>query len=80
MAMEGVTLEFSRDALQEIARLALKKGTGARALRGLIERIMLDVMYEVPGSDAIAAVTITRAVVTGESKPVLRHKAAQAAA
>ena len=49
MAMEGVELEFTPDALRELAAQALKKGTGARALRSLLERLMLDVMYEVPG-------------------------------
>jgi ATP-dependent Clp protease ATP-binding subunit ClpX len=48
MAMEGVELEFTPDALRELAAQALKKGTGARALRGLIERLMLDVMYDAP--------------------------------
>src|SRR5208337_3743331 len=51
LSMEGVELEFSDDALRELAAQAIKKGTGARALRGLIERMLLDVMYEVPGTD-----------------------------
>ncbi|PYK97166.1 MAG: ATP-dependent Clp protease ATP-binding subunit ClpX [Verrucomicrobia bacterium] len=80
MAMEGVELEFTKDALRELAVQALKKGTGARALRALIERLMLDVMYDIPGSDDVLAVTITRPVVLGESKPVMRRKQDQAAA
>ncbi len=80
MAMEGVELEFSCDALQELAAQAIKKGTGARALRGLLEKLMLDVMYDIPGSDDIVAVKITRAVVLGKSKPILRRKQDQAAA
>jgi ATP-dependent Clp protease ATP-binding subunit ClpX len=48
MAMEGVDLEFTPDALHELSALALKKGTGARALRGLIEKLMLDLMFDVP--------------------------------
>ena len=48
LAMEGVDLEFTPDALRELAAQAIKKGTGARALRGLIEKLMLDVMYDVP--------------------------------
>jgi ATP-dependent Clp protease ATP-binding subunit ClpX len=80
MAMEGVELEFSPDALRELAIQALKKGTGARALRALIERLMLDVMYDAPGSENILAVTITRPVVLGESKPIIRRKQDQAAA
>src|SRR5882672_11261992 len=80
MAMEGVDLEFSADALRELAVQALKKGTGARALRGLIERIMLDVMYDVPNSEDILTVKITRNVVLGETKPIVRRKQDQAAA
>ncbi|MEI6779948.1 MAG: ATP-dependent Clp protease ATP-binding subunit ClpX [Verrucomicrobiota bacterium] len=80
MAMEGVELEFSLDALHELARQALKKGTGARALRSLLERLMLDVMYEVPSSDDIIHIHITQPVVTGESKPLIRRKPGQAAA
>jgi ATP-dependent Clp protease ATP-binding subunit ClpX len=80
LAMEGVELEFSEDALCELAAQAIKKGTGARALRGLIERLLLDVMYEVPGADDILSVKITKGVVQGESKPILRRKQDQAAA
>jgi len=80
MAMEGAALEFTPDALHELAVQALKKGTGARALRSLLERLMLDVMYEIPTRDDIAGITITRPVVLGESKPVIRSKPSQAAA
>src|SRR2546421_1057503 len=80
MAMEGVGLEFSTDALRELAVQALKKGTGARALRALIERLMLDVMYDIPSNDDVLAVTITRPVVLGEAKPIIRRKQDQAAA
>ncbi len=80
MAMEGVELEFSTDALGELAAQALKKGTGARALRGLLERMMLEIMFEVPSNDDILSVKITRNVVLGESKPIIRRKQDQAAA
>ena len=80
MAMEGVDLEFTPDALRELAAQAMKKGTGARALRSLLERLMLDVMFEIPTNDNIVGVKITRPVVLGETKPLLRHKADQAAA
>ena len=80
MAMEGVELEFSPDALREMAAQALKKGTGARALRGLIEKLMLDVMYDAPESGDILSIKITRPVVLGESKPIVRRKQDQAAA
>ena len=80
MAMEGVELEFSSDALVELAAVAIRKGTGARALRGILEKIMLDVMYEVPGADDIIAVKITRPVVLDQAKPIIRRRQDQAAA
>jgi ATP-dependent Clp protease ATP-binding subunit ClpX len=80
MAMEGVELEFSADALKELAGQAIRKGTGARALRSLLEKLMLDVMYDVPSSDDIIQVDITQPVVTGESKPLVRRKHGRAAA
>ncbi len=80
MAMEGVELEFSTDALHELAVQAIKKGTGARALRSLLERLMLDIMYEVPSSDDILHIHISQAVVTGQSKPLIRRKHGRAAA
>ena len=49
-------------------------------MRGLLEKIMLDVMYDVPGSEDILHVKITRGVVLGESKPIIRRKQDQAAA
>jgi ATP-dependent Clp protease ATP-binding subunit ClpX len=80
LAMEGVELEFTEDALTELAAQALKKGTGARALRSLLEKLMLDVMYDVPSSDDILHVHITQPVVAGLSKPVIRRKQGRAAA
>jgi ATP-dependent Clp protease ATP-binding subunit ClpX len=78
--IEGVELEFTRDALQELAAQAIKKGTGARALRGQLERLMLDLMYEIPGTNEIESVKITRKTVQGKSKPVTRRKPKRAAA
>ena len=80
MAMEGIELEFTEDAVRELAAQAMKKGTGARALRSLLEKLMLDVMFESPSNDDIAGIKITRPVVLGESKPLLRRKTDQAAA
>ena len=78
--LEGVMLEFTRGALQELAKQAIKKGTGARALRGQLERLMLDLMYEIPGTNDIQSVKITQGAVQGKSKPVIRRKPKQAAA
>jgi len=74
MAMEGVELEFTPDAQRELAAQALKKGTGARALRGLIEKLMLDVMFNAPDYSDIVHVKITRQVVRGEIQPIVRGK------
>ena len=79
-AMDGVELQVTSDALAELAAQALKKGTGARALRSLLEKLMLDVMFEIPDSNDIVGVQITRPVVLGEIKPILRRRADQAAA
>jgi ATP-dependent Clp protease ATP-binding subunit ClpX len=78
--MEGVELEFSQEALRELAAQALKKGTGARALRSLLEKLMLDVMYDVPSSEDILHIHITQPVVLGQSKPLVRRKSGRAAA
>ncbi|MSU63594.1 MAG: ATP-dependent Clp protease ATP-binding subunit ClpX [Pedosphaera sp.] len=80
IGIEGVQLEFQSDALRELAVQAVKKGTGARALRGLLEKLMLDVMYDIPGQPDISSVTITRASVLDEEKPAIQRKNAQAAA
>ena len=80
LALEGVALEISNDALRALARQAILKGTGARALRGMLEKLMLDVMYEVPGRDDVESVKITRAAAEGRAKPRLRLKSKDAAA
>ena len=74
MAMDGVGLTFTKDALRALAIEAVRKGTGARALRALLERIMLDVMFDSPGRDDIAEVTINRAVVEGKRTPLVRKR------
>ena len=78
--LEGVELEFTREALHGLAAQAIEKGTGARALRGQLERLMRDLMYEIPGSDDIEAVKITLPAVQGKAKPPVRRKPKQAAA
>ena len=73
-SMEGVRLTVTKDALRALAAQAVTKGTGARALRSMLERIMLDIMYEVPSREDIAEVTINRAVVEGKKVPLIRKK------
>ncbi len=69
--MEGVELEFRDEALQAIARSALKRKTGARGLRSIIEHCLLDVMYELPSMDEVIKVVVDDKVVTSEGKPLL---------
>ena len=74
LAMEGVNLVVTRDALRTLAQQAVTKGTGARALRSMFEKIMLDVMYDVPSREDIADVVVNRAVVEGKRAPLIRRK------
>ena len=74
LRMEDVGLNLTKDALRALAAEAVKKGTGARALRAMLERIMLDIMFDAPGRDDIAEITINRAVVEGKRTPLIRKK------
>lgn len=69
MKLDDVDLEFDEDALRAIAQKAMKKKTGARALRSIIESLMLDIMYEVPKDRNIGKVTITGDYVNGKGGP-----------
>jgi ATP-dependent Clp protease ATP-binding subunit ClpX len=74
LALNNVKLNISRDALRAIAHQAVERGTGARALRSIFERMMLDVMFEVPSRGDIEEVTINRQVVEGTKTPSLRRR------
>ena len=69
-SLEGVHLDITPDALQEIVDIAIKRKTGARALRSVMERIMLDIMYELPSIQDIKYCTITKDAVVKGSKPI----------
>ena len=71
LSMENVELIFSEGGLRALAREAVKRGTGARALRSILENLMLDVMFEVPGKDRGGVITIDESVVTGATKACL---------
>ena len=62
--MDGVTLDFDDGALLAVARQALKQKTGARGLRSILERIMLDYMYEIPGRQDLTDVKITEEMIS----------------
>ena len=71
LALDEVKLDFDEGALRAIARKAMKKDTGARALRAIIEDFMLDIMYEIPKDDSIGQVTITESYIEGTGGPVI---------
>ena len=69
--LDGIALDFDEDALQEVAKIAIKKKTGARGLRAILEQTMLDVMYDIPSNDKINKVIVTKASILGEEQPQL---------
>lgn len=71
LALDEVKLEFDEAALEAIAKRAIEKNTGARALRAIIEEFMLDIMYEIPKDDNIGQVTITKEYIEGTGGPVI---------
>uniref|UniRef100_A0AC34FPH9 Uncharacterized protein n=1 Tax=Panagrolaimus sp. ES5 TaxID=591445 RepID=A0AC34FPH9_9BILA len=76
-AMDGVDLEFLDDALEEIAQLAMERKTGARALRSIVEKVLLGSKFEVPGSD-IKGVTVTKSSVQGKEACIYRREQEEA--
>ena len=71
LALDEVKLDFTDDALSAIARKAMEKDTGARALRAIIEDFMLDIMYEIPKDDNIGQVTITGDYIEHKGGPLI---------
>ena len=69
--MEGVDLKFSDDALLAIATKAIKRKTGARGLRAIMEEALMELMYDIPGREDVSEVTITGEVIEGKGQPVL---------
>ncbi len=68
--MEGVELEFEDDALMAVAKKAITKGTGARALRSILEEIMIDIMYKLPSKENVSRCVITPNVINKTDQPV----------
>jgi ATP-dependent Clp protease ATP-binding subunit ClpX len=68
--MENVNLTFQEEALSLIARKAIERKTGARGLRSIMEGILLDTMYDLPGLDAVEQVVVGPEVIEGKSKPL----------
>ena len=71
LELDGVTLTFDADALRQIAKEALKRKTGARGLRSIIEGIMRNVMYDVPSIEGVTACRVTKDVITSKKEPIL---------
>ena len=74
LEMEDVELDFRDDAIREIAKKAIKRKTGARGLRTILEDILLDVMFDVPSSDSTKKVVLDASVVNGENEPYIIHE------
>lgn len=74
LSLDEVGLEFEEGALEEIAKKALKKETGARGLRAILEEVMLDIMYDIPKNDNIGKVIMTKEYIQGKNKPVIKMR------
>jgi len=72
--MEGVKLDFTEDALRTIAQIAMKRGTGARGLRAVLEESMLDVMYDIPSRLDVIGCTVSTETVQRQSPPLLTYR------
>ena len=71
--IEGVKLSFTEDALHMIAKKAIEAGTGARALRMILEKVMRELMFDVPSDDTVTEVIIEKETVAGEKPPIIRR-------
>ncbi|HEU4663113.1 ATP-dependent Clp protease ATP-binding subunit ClpX [Dokdonella sp.] len=72
--MEGVELEFRPDALSAIARKAIKRKTGARGLRTILEQVLLDTMFNLPSLEHVSKVVVDEAVINGQAEPYLIYR------
>jgi len=72
--LEGAELQFRKDALSEIAKLAIERKTGARGLRSILEQLLLDTMYDLPSLKEVDKVVINKAVVQGKKPPLLMYQ------
>jgi ATP-dependent Clp protease ATP-binding subunit ClpX len=77
--MEGVKLKFSDEALEAVVRIAQRRGTGARALRSVMEEAMLNIMYEIPSRSDLEECLITEETIVSKAPPIYRTKKEKAA-
>ena len=78
--LENVDLEFREDALRAIAARAMKRKTGARGLRSILENVLLETMYELPSMNEVEKVVIDESVINGESDPLLIYSGSESQA
>ncbi len=78
--MENINLDVTQDGLTAIAKKAIERKTGARGLRSIMEGVLLDSMFDLPGSEGIEKVVVNGEVVDGKSKPIVVHGEKKAAA
>lgn len=76
LSLEDVSLTFEKDALEEIAAEAMKRNTGARGLRSIIEKVMKQVMYDIPSQKGVTDCIITRDAVKGTAEPIFKNESA----
>jgi ATP-dependent Clp protease ATP-binding subunit ClpX len=80
LAMDDVELIVNKDALVAIAKDAVARKTGARGLRSMMEKVMLDVMFDLPSRGDIRSVTLTEAAIKGDKPPTLKRRSGDRAA
>jgi len=76
--MEGVEIDFRKDALDAVATKAMERKTGARGLRSIMESVLLDTMYKIPSEEGVSKVVVDESVILGESEPLLVYETAEA--
>ena len=74
LSMDGVELEFENEALKKIAELAIKRGTGARGLRSIIEKSMQKIMFDVPDMQDVEKVVVTKQCIEGKTDALVIGK------
>ena len=72
--LDNVQLSFDEEALVEVAKIAVERKTGARGLRGVLEEVMTNIMFEIPSDEEIESVTITKEVIRQEGEPIIVRK------
>lgn len=76
-SLDEVELEFTEDAVREVAKKSFERKTGARGLRSILESVMNEVMFEIPSDDTISKCIITKEAVDGTGKPVIEYRTEQ---